>query len=194
MTTLRYDGLQKAILGITTPEEVINVTWKDEIFDEDSPKGSDETGILYKNQMPVIQAEELEGENDYDSRIYSRLKQRVAIRYSIVKQDEEDSTQLITEDVEHSSVTKDISAGGLRFVSGYTLPAGTILSLKIQLGKEQRSIDCMAKICRVEDDNLSSMFNLVVYYLDISSADRVKIKNFITVKMNEADEKLKQVK
>ena len=87
-------------------------------------------------------------------------------------------TKLITDGIEHTSVTKDISAGGLRFVSGYPLALGTILDLKIHLDKSERSIDCLAKICRVEDDSPSAMHNLVVYYLDITSADRVKIDSF----------------
>jgi hypothetical protein len=116
--------------------------------------------------------------DDYNNRIYQRVPARVGVRYQLVQQNPDNPSQLTTEGIEHSSVTKDISAGGLKFVSGYTLPLGTILELKIHLDKNERSIDCLAKVCRVEDDNLSAMFSLAVYYLDISSADRVKIDNF----------------
>ncbi len=91
-------------------------------------------------------------------------------------------THLTTDGVEHSSITKDVSAGGVRFVTGYTLPVGTILELKLQLQKGEKSIDCLGKICRVEEDSLSALFNLAAYFLDISSADRARLDNFVRAK------------
>ena len=85
------------------------------------------------------------------------------------------------------SVTKDISAGGIRFVSGYALKAGTILELRLQLGEGERSIDCLARVCRVEEDSLSAMFGVVAYYLDLSSANRVKLDNFVNEKLKEQE-------
>jgi len=188
LVTLRQDGLQRVLDGVTTPEEVLNVTVKDDhkLFGQQKKA----EGAITKDpegDARHVPKEVLAAKNEYDNRIYPRLNERVAIRYSIVKQDKDDPQRLVTERVEHASISKDISAGGIRFVSGYTLPLGTILSLKIQLEKNERSIDCLAKICRVEDDDLSAVFNLVVYYLDISSADRVKINNFVTEKMKKTD-------
>jgi type II secretory ATPase GspE/PulE/Tfp pilus assembly ATPase PilB-like protein len=179
MITLRQDGWRKVLVGITTPNEVVNVTVRDEEM------------MPLKNLAPASQAEEPEmttrivapeifaAKNEYESRVYTRVVARVGIRYAIVRQDALDPTKLIIEKVEHSSISKDISAGGIRFVSGYALPIGTILDVKIQLKKGEPSIDCLAKICRVEDDTVSSLFNLVAYYLDIPSADRVRITSYI---------------
>ncbi|MBP7163968.1 MAG: PilZ domain-containing protein, partial [Candidatus Omnitrophica bacterium] len=99
--------------------------------------------------------------------------------YSIVRQDAQNPLKLFSDQMEHATVTRDISAGGLRFVSGYTLPVGTIIDVRIQLAGAEKSIDCLARVCRVEDDSLSAMFNIVVYYLDIPSADRVRIDHFV---------------
>jgi type II secretory ATPase GspE/PulE/Tfp pilus assembly ATPase PilB-like protein len=178
MITLRQDGWRKVAAGVTTPAEVMNVTVKDEYLQFSaavSPPTSVET---QKRKTFVVNQSIFSAKDDYNNRIYQRVPARVGVRYQLVQQSPDNPTQLTTEGIEHSSVTKDISAGGLKFVSGYTLPLGTILELKVHLDKNERSIDCLAKVCRVEDDNLSAMFSLAVYYLDISSADRVKIDNF----------------
>lgn len=183
MRTLRQDGWRKVAAGVTTPEEVMNVTAKDDTEEkkEAAPAGPEEAGEFFdvpKPQSRIVSQEVLSAKNEYNSRIYPRLKDKIGIRYSIVRPDTDNPVKLVGNQVEHSSITKDVSAGGLRFVSGYTLPIGTILDLKIQLEKG-RSIDCLAKVCRVEDDTLSAMFNLVVYFLDISSADRSRIDKYV---------------
>ncbi len=187
MMTLRQDGWRKVLDGLTTPMEVMNATEKDEYS-----KREEEVPVVAAQEIPPIDnrqvfsrkinPETLVVKNEYDSRVYPRIKEKLGIRYAIVKQDPKDPTQLIVDKVEHSSLTKDLSAGGVRFVSGYPLAVGTILDLKIHLERNERSIDCLAKICRVEDDNLSSMYNLVAYYLDISSSDRAKIEQFIKIR------------
>ena len=192
MLTLRQDGWRKIVDGVTTPTEVMNITVKDEYGEEEGSKAEEASSPAAGIQSPqpqvrTVTPEVLSAKDDYNSRVFPRVKGKVGIRYSIVRQDSKFPTRLITDGVDHSSITKDISAGGLRFVSGYTLPVGTILSLKIQLDKSERSVDCLAKVCRVEDDNLSAMFNLVVYYLDISSADRVKIGAFVKSIMEKQD-------
>jgi len=184
MRTLRQAGWQKVLAGITTPSEVLNVTEKDEAagFIELSP--NTELGVQQRRPATqIVSSAVLSAKDEYNARIYPRYKGKVGIRYSIVRQEAHQPNKLITDGVEHSSVTKDISAGGVRFVSGYTLPVGTILQVKIQLSKEERSIDCLAKICRIEDDNLSAMFNLVAYYLDITSADRVRINDYVNMRL-----------
>ena len=184
MVTLRQEGWRKVLDGVTTAAEVMNHTIKDEEFSESSLAPAATTlsaAIPTGGQVSsrVVKPELLSAKNEYDSRVYQRAKEKVSIRYAIVRQDAQDPTKLVIDKIEHASISKDISAGGLRFVSGYTLPIGTILELKVQLDKNERSIDCLAKICRVEDDNLSAMFSLVAYYLDITSADRVKIDAFV---------------
>lgn len=191
MVTLRQDGFKKVLEGLTTPMEVLNQTVKDEVGPEPekNPAPTPAPLVMADPAAPlrVLKPEVLTAKNDYDSRVYSRLKEKIPIRYSIVRPDANDAGRFVTDKVEHSSITKDISAGGLRFVSGYTLPVGTVLELKIQLDKNERSIDCLAKVCRVEDDNLSAMFNLVVYYLDIAGAERVKIDNFVKSNLKVSD-------
>jgi len=184
MLTLRQSGWKKVLAGVTTPTEVMYVTESDQGDAISGSKTVDASGATQDQnatgQTRIVTPEILNAKDDYNSRVYPRYKGRVGVRYSIVRQDPKQSNRLITDGVEHSSITKDISAGGVRFVSGYTLSMGTILQLKIQLNKDERSIDCLAKVCRIEDDNLSAMFNLAAYYLDISSADRVRISDYVS--------------
>jgi hypothetical protein len=173
MRTLRQDGWLKVLKGITTPAEVVNASARDE---HPVMMTGDNAGL---SREKMVATDVLAAKNEYDSRVYQRVDARIPVRYAVVRQDNSDPKRLTFDRVEHSSMTKDISAGGLRFISGYTLPVGTILELKMQLEPAQRSIDCLAKICRVEDDSLSAMFHLVAYYLDISSADRAQIDQYV---------------
>jgi len=190
MKTLRQTGWQKVIEGITTPKEVLENTVKDKTVSivpakipvpQKAPK--EVAKVAKKIQVSNASAEE--AKKEYESRVYSRLNEKIGIRFEILKKDENNPEEFLSDNVEHSTVTKDISAGGIRFAFGKTLPAGTLLLLKIQLNKDERSIDCMGKVCRVEDDNKLGQYNIVAYYLDISSADRVKINNYVELKMNE---------
>jgi len=81
--------------------------------------------------------------------------------------------------VEYTTVTEDISAGGLRFISKERIQIGSIIELKIYIDHSQKAIECLAKVCRVEEDSMENIYTMVNYYLDLSSADRASIKKFI---------------
>ena len=180
MTTLRRNGWQKVVEGMTTPAEVLNVSVPDDFTDSEPPVRED-SGRVVPEQV-------LNAEDDYNARTYERLVEKVHIRYSLVRQDPREPRKLSTEQIEHASVTKDISAGGIRFVSGYTLPLKSILELRIQLDPKEKGISCLARVCRIEDDSLSAMFHIVAYYLDISSADRSRIDQFVQQGLREKNQ------
>ncbi len=127
----------------------------------------------------------LESKNEYESRVYPRLRIKTDIRYAVYHQDKKDHQKFRTNDVQHSSVTKDLSAGGVRFISGYAMPVGTVLEMSVQLPDKTGSVHCLAKVCRVEDDTFSAMFHLVVFFLDLSSADRARLEDFINNKIKD---------
>lgn len=183
MTTLRQDGWRKVLDGITTISEVMEITAKDEEPQKEPAIAQPVPAVVSGKQHFVISrsvtAEMLKSCEDYNSRTYDRAEARLGICYQIVEQNEGDLTELTTDGVEHASITKDISAGGVRFVTGYILPLGTILDLRIQLAKGDKSVNCLGKICRVEEDSVFAMYNLAVYFLDLSSADRVRLENFV---------------
>jgi len=192
MTTLRQDGWKKVLDGITTPAEVMEVAERDEALTGE-PLGGRPVAVAAAAAVREVPPDILSTKDEYNSRVYPRLSEKLGIRYSVLQPDPSGIGKFIADGIEHASVTKDISAGGVRFISGYTLPVGTILSVKIQLGKSDRRIDCLAKICRVEDDSLSAMYNLVAYYLDLSSADRVRINDFVQAQIAKETAKEKKV-
>lgn len=190
MTTLRQDGWRKVLEGITTVSEIMEIAVKDEDLNvnlsvKPSVAALAPAGVKQDIRRSVT-TEVLKAKDDFNSRVYPRLEIRVGIRYQVIDQDDDDMMHLTTDGVEHSSITKDISAGGVRFITGYTLPLGTILELKVQLEKGEKSIDCLGKICRIEEDSVSAMFNLAAYFLDISSADRARLDKFIHSKLGDA--------
>lgn len=198
MITLRQDGWKKVVAGITTPEEIMNVTVKDdnvaatfndvslkkdvsalhEVEVEDIEKDQEGDGKTRVKERIVLE-KVLDAQDKYNSRVYPRLNIKSNIRYSVYHQDKSDFQKFRTNEVQHSSITKDISAGGVRFISGYALPVGTILDMSLQLPNEKEGVHCLAKVCRVEDDAFSAMFHLVAFFLDISSSDRSRLEDFV---------------
>ncbi len=195
LITLRQNGWKAVLEGTTTPSEVINATVKDK-----SPKNE---GIIhpkpiFQNNLPgeasplqtasLIKIKKRDNwavKNTYDARIYPRVFAPVEIRYQLLRQDSGDSGFLTSDGIEYATTTEDISAGGIRFISKGVLPVGSILSVKIQLGEGFKSIECLAKVCRVEEDSLENIYAMVNYYLDLSSADRVLISRFVEKKFKE---------
>ncbi|MFA5060676.1 MAG: ATPase, T2SS/T4P/T4SS family [Candidatus Omnitrophota bacterium] len=201
MVTLRQDGWRKVIEGVTTPSEVMNVTTKEDyswMQKEVVPQNEKVKKEIKTITAPmtadvpvanrVVSKEVLATENQYGGRIYPRAATKVAIRYKVFQVEaKDDAFALKGDNVEHSTATKNLSAGGLLFIAAQPMSVESILEVKIQLDPKQPSIDCLAKVCRVEEDDQRNTFNIAVYYLDITSADRVKISEFVKLRVPEKE-------
>ena len=117
--------------------------------------------------------------SDYESRTHPRTFDPVEVRYRLTKRDPGNPKGLIAEGVEVTSLTEDLSAGGLRFISKVLISVGSILEVKISLGDSSKNIVCLAKVCRVEEDSLENVYTIVTYFLDISSSDRSTLAKFV---------------
>ncbi|MFH1360032.1 MAG: ATPase, T2SS/T4P/T4SS family [Candidatus Omnitrophota bacterium] len=198
MMTLRQNGWQKVVEGITTPMEILNVTSKEDYGPKKGEPGKNKEALGPEGKGHSVSDEAIgefrtisknvmtQARKEYDQRAYSRIKEKVKIRYRVFEEESTDSQDLKIKrgEIEHSSQTKNISAGGLLFTSSYSIAAGSILELKIHFKSDQPSIDCLAKVCRVEEDVLSNMYSIAVYFLDISSADRAHIKDFVNARIS----------
>ncbi len=188
MRPMRFDGWRKVIGGITTPTEVLNAVGYDEGISAagiDSKKSfklslptKEAIDEVIRDRYRVIKKEVLLAENEYDSRIYKRVQEKIPVRYRILHGEEEDPLTITVKGAEHSTVTKDISAGGVMLISGHHVPEGAILELKIQLKEKEAPIECLGRVCRIEENKATHLYNIVAYYLDISSKDRVRIEAF----------------
>jgi len=156
MQTLRQDGWHRTMVGLTTPEEVMKVTSMEE---------------------EVVTEKQAEERRESDRRIYQRLPNRIHLSYKVFKTQEEITKRGISP--EALSVTKNISAGGLLFISKDNLPVGSILEVKIELPDDEKPIECLARVVRVEETGQDNNFEVAVCFLDITSAQRVRLDRFV---------------
>jgi len=169
MRTLRQDGWQKVIAGITTPEEVMKVTSAEEQLDLEKKAQVFSSGLLKEtNTFLPGRAEE---------RSYQRLNSKVNLRYKVFKSQGELLRRGFTP--EQLGVTKDISAGGLLLFSDEVLPLGSILELNLELPNAGESIECLARVVRVEEIEEEKNYHIAVCFLDITGAQRARLNRYV---------------
>jgi type II secretory ATPase GspE/PulE/Tfp pilus assembly ATPase PilB-like protein len=168
MRTLRQDGWQKVISGLTTPEEVMKVTSAEEQPDLEKKAQVFSSGLLKEtNTLPPGWTE---------GRSYQRLNSKVNLRYKVFKSQGELLRRGFTP--EQLSVTKNISAGGLLFYADEPLPIGSILELKIELPDGKEPIECLARTIRIDEIEEEENYNIAVCFLDITSAERTRLNKY----------------
>jgi len=172
MRTLRQDGWQKTISGMTTPEEVMKVTSIEEQIDiEKNPQVSraepSEDDILKPSQ--------------FDKRAYTRLSCEANLRYKVFKSQQDLMKRGFNP--EQLSVTKDISAGGLLFVSNEPVTIGSILELKIELPDSKEPIECLARVVRIEEREADQNYNIAVCFLDITGAQKARMNKYVKTEL-----------
>jgi type II secretory ATPase GspE/PulE/Tfp pilus assembly ATPase PilB-like protein len=168
MRTLRQDGWRKTIAGITTFEEVIRVTSaEDEVNISQDPQAAN-------TSYPHPEASLEPGVPS--KRVYRRLDKQVIVRYKVFEIENE---LIKRKDVaEEVSSTKNISAGGLLFLASDKLVVGSILELKIQLPNSEELIECLARVVRVEELEERKEYDIAVCFLDLTSAERIRLDKF----------------
>lgn len=196
MKTLRQNGWQAVLDGITTPSEVMNVTSKDEYVTTEKVSRplyslGDAHELLAKSKevkyAQSLKKDTWQAKNQFEGRVYPRSFTPIDIRYRILKKNENDESSLESEEIEYPTKTLDISAGGLRFTSSSLIPIGTFLDVKMQLEDGRKGIDCLAKVCRVEKNSTENIYTIVSCFLDISSANRVAINKYVEQKLREEE-------
>jgi hypothetical protein len=168
MRTLRQDGWQKVIAGLTTPEEVMKVTSA-----EENAGGKDQPYIDYSGYPGGM----FPGGATPERRIYSRLNSKVRLRYTVFKSQEELFKKGFTQ--EQLNITRNISAGGLLFNSAEQVPVGYFLELTIELPANEEPVQCLAKVVRVEDLGQDNIYSIAVCFLDITGAQRARLDRYV---------------
>jgi len=175
MRTLSQDGWRKTISGLTTPEEVMRVTSAEEDRDREMRASVVESGFPAAGASE-IRTEAYKGEVS-DRRVYIRLNNNINIRYRVFRSHEE--LVKLGFKPEEFSITKNISAGGLLFISSEVLPLGTILELYIDLPHEGETIQCLAKVVRVEDLGQNNKYDIAICFLDMTGAQRARLDKYV---------------
>ncbi|MFA6384462.1 MAG: ATPase, T2SS/T4P/T4SS family [Candidatus Omnitrophota bacterium] len=169
MRTLRQDGWQKVLAGLSTPEEVMKVTGVEE------PQGS-QARIDTTTSEQVIEATETTALSA-NNRVYDRLPERVNIRYKVFGSKEGLAQRGITS--EELSRTKNISAGGLLFIGHEPPPdVGAVLELSIELEPGEEPIECLSRIVRSQEIDQRT-FDIAVCFLDLTGAQRARLEKYI---------------
>jgi len=168
MRTLRQYGWQKVIAGLTTPEEVMKVTSTEEAVIATKAQEPYSAGPRVVSNIPY---------GNFERRSYARLKDKINLRYKIYGSTGGLLKQLTAP--QHYSITRDISAGGLLFVSPEQLSLGSILELNIELPDKEEPAGCLAKVVRVEEMEENKKYDIAVYFLDMTSANRVRLNKYI---------------
>ncbi len=152
MHTLRQDGWHKVIDGLTTPEEVMKVT------------PAEDQALIPKTLIP-------------EKRIYSRLNSEIHIRYKLFKS-QQDLIKRMGILPETFSVSKNVSGGGLLFISDEALPVDSTLSFKIELPDGGKPIETLAKVVRTEKKD-DMHYDVAICFLDMASADRTRLDKYV---------------
>jgi len=168
MHTLRQDGWQKTISGMTTPEEVMKVTSVEEQLEIESKPKLSTAEPLHDDIIKPSQ---------FDKRAYMRLNCEANLRYKVFKSQQD----LIKRGFapEQLSVTKDISAGGMVFISDEPTPIGSILEVKIELPNGEEPVECLARVVRIEEGETEGKYSIAVCFLDITGAQRTRLNKYV---------------
>jgi type II secretory ATPase GspE/PulE/Tfp pilus assembly ATPase PilB-like protein len=169
MRTLRQDGWQKVIAGITTPEEVIRVTSVEDYA------AAEREELISKDRLEPKLSEPA------DKRIYSRLDSQINIRYKVFKSADELLKRGYTP--EYLTATRNISAGGLLFVSRQAIPVSAILELMIELPDCQEHIECLARVVRIKEIEMDKGYDIAACFLDITGAQRARLGKYVENKI-----------
>jgi len=194
MRILRQDGWAKVIAGITTPEEVLKATpddkdleealntKEDKIVESRSEPAVSTAFDTAKLQTPPSKTIDLqqnippEAISGVDKREFIRLNERVDIQFRVF---EPGSSSSKASAVQKFTKTKNVSAGGLLFISNEQIPLGTILELKINLPDATGTIECLGRVIRIEQKLGEETFDVAVCFLDLTSAQRAQLDAFI---------------
>jgi hypothetical protein len=164
MRTLAQDGWYKVIQGATTPEEVMRVTTA-----EDN-KVLGEPAASAQNTLSETSLE-------HDRRTFIRLLSNINLRYKVFRNEEELSSRGFRP--EEFSITRNISAGGLLFISHEPLAFGSVLELNVDLPVNQETVQCLARVVRVSESDKKGIFEIGACFLDLTGAQRAKLEQYV---------------
>jgi type II secretory ATPase GspE/PulE/Tfp pilus assembly ATPase PilB-like protein len=165
MRTLAQDGWYKVIQGRTTPEEVMRVTTAEESKEQQGSRAAGE------------QAVSADAAFLNDRRVFIRLNNNINLRYKVFRNEEELFKRGFRP--EEFSITQNISAGGLLFISNESLAFGSILEINVDLPVAQETVVCLARVVRASESEKKGMFDIAVCFLDLTGAQRAKLEQYV---------------
>ena len=172
MRTLRQDGWQKVISGLTTPEEVMKVTSQ-----EEHSRDIERKTPIFSSHLP----NETISPSGSEKRRYQRLNSKINLSYKVFKSKDDLLKRGFRS--EQLSVTKNISAGGLLFYADEPLPIGSILELNLELPDGKEPIECLGRIVHIDEIEEEKNYNIAVCFLDITGAERTRLNKYVETEL-----------
>ena len=193
MRTIRQDGWEKVVQGVTTPGEIFEATpEEDETPAAESAEAEDpgarsprpkgfkkpvDFAVALKNS--VVRSGGTRENSPADRRLFMRMDLDVTVYYRVVKLPEAPLKMSLKQDeLAECSYTKNISAGGLSFFTGESVEVGSVVELRIQI-PDKESIECLARVIRDEEIELREVYEVAVCFLDLSSKQRQLLEKFV---------------
>ncbi len=176
MRTLRQDGWKKVLRGITTANEVMEITPADEIENRELKEMFQEVTIA---QSPIKQTDEF-----VERRRYPRAVVKFPLSFRVIGQGSPASKSASSTEEWVEAESEDLSASGLIFSSAQIAQIGQLLEFKLELPDRSQPVQCIGRVLRVEesDQNISRKtvvsYRVSVTFLSINSVDRSRIEAF----------------
>ena len=185
LKTLRQNGWKAVLDGITTPDEVVNVTVKDESIEElagtATPAGERSAGEA-ATPLPTRSGGNGLPQSAYQQRIYPRINTPAPFSYRRVRRPGVTTDPVVEYGEERQAMTHDLSAGGMCFYCDEEIKVGAVLEIELTLtGEETRCIHCLSRVCRSgeRNDSQDARHRVCVYFLDMTTEDRRAVSQYI---------------
>jgi len=195
METLRQDGWRKVLKGVTTPDEIIEVTLADEVKTAENlspqvfvpePSG---TEIPEKRTVAPkeVSSEDEETVDFSEKRKYQRIGLYLNIPYRTVSVEEASTGPDGVSKFKGRTIVgkiENISAGGMCLMTYQSPKPGDLLELTIDLPDGQDPIQSIGRVLHIHRylDSLGPegkfSYRVGLSFLAINSTDRMRIENF----------------
>ena len=177
MKSLLQDGWLKVMEGQTTPGEVINAASSEALAASDgqSPETEKATPVSPLTDLRAFPRTTVPLKVFY-----------VKVFYKIVKKNQ--GNQAVEDPSEYTGTTENISAGGLLMHTDKLLNLEEILKLRFEpVPGSERFVECLARVVRLEESLERGRYHAGLVFLDLTSADRVYLDQFVSEKLNEGN-------
>ena len=185
MRTLRQGGWAKIAAGLSTFDEVVRITPSDPVkFPEAGAPVKSVSGSALEDEIKHPSKVKDKTPDTTVPRVFKRINVRIPVEYKLYKESMSASQELNANSVK--TVATGISASGLQFEAGESIPVGSLLNLKVFLPSIP-TIDCLVRAVRVEvehepdkrADLAEDKYWVSCYYLDIESAAKASLEGFV---------------
>ncbi|MDD5504447.1 PilZ domain-containing protein [bacterium] len=105
-----------------------------------------------------------------EKRSYPRIEARLPFQFKDIQRPIETYT---------GSLTKDVSTGGVRFISNEFLSIFTRLILEVSVPTFSKPIKAISKVAWIQKAPRSSSYNVGLQFVDMTEEDKKHLSNFL---------------